>query len=113
MSITRIDQGPRLSHGVVHGDIVYLAGQVSYGDSVTQQTHAVLGQIDALLAKAGTSKTKLLTATIWLADITDFAEMNVVYDAWVADIAPPTRCTGEVKLPDPLHKVEIIITAAL
>ena len=112
MSISRIDSGPRLSHGVVYGDTVYLAGQVSEGLTVAAQTKAVLAQIDDLLARAGTSKKHLLTAMVWLADIADFDEMNSVWDAWVSDIGAPTRATGQVKLPNPAHKVEIIITAA-
>src|SRR5262245_55418919 len=112
VSITRIDRGPRLSHGVVHGDMIYLAGQVALGDSVAEQTRCVLAQIDELLEKAGSSKKRLLTAMVWLADIADFDEMNTVWDAWIADVGAPTRATSEAKLPNPLHKVEIIITAA-
>jgi enamine deaminase RidA (YjgF/YER057c/UK114 family) len=111
-SITRIDRGPRLSQGVVHGDMVYLAGQVAYGASVTEQTRAVLGQIDSLLAKAGASKKSLLTVQILLADAADFAEMNAVYDPWIAEVEAPTRVTCEARLPDPGHKVEIVVTAA-
>lgn len=112
MTIMRIDRGSRLSHGVAYNGIVYLAGQVSLGASVAEQTRKVLAQIDDLLARAGSSKKHLLTAMVWLADITDFDEMNIVWDAWVGDIETPTRATGEVKLPNPAHKVEIIITAA-
>ena len=112
MSITRIEVGPRMSEAVVHGSVVYLAGQVAKGDSVTAQTQAVLAQIDALLAKAGTDKTKLLTATIYLADISTFAEMNAVWDKWVDGKDAPARATGEAKLATPDYKVEIIIVAA-
>ncbi len=77
------------------------------------QTRAILGQIDALLAEAGTDKSRLLTATIWLADMADFAEMNAVWDAWVAPGHTPARATGEAKLAGPGYKVEIIVTAAL
>ena len=112
--ITRIDQGPRMSQAVVHGGIAYLAGQVAAeGASVTDQTKGVLAQIDALLAKAGTDKTRILTAQIWLADMADFAAMNAVWDSWVAQGHAPARWTGEAKLATPGYKVEIIVTAAL
>jgi len=112
-SITRIDAGPRMSQAVIHGDTVYLAGQVGApGESVARQTAAVLESIEALLARAGSSKAHLLSATIWLADMNDFAEMNHVWDAWVADVGAPTRATGEARLATPDHKVEIIVTAA-
>ena len=113
MSITRIDRGPRMSQAVVHGDTVYLAGQVgSPGESVTAQTRTVLAQVDKLLTRTGSSKNHLLSATIWLADMADFAEMNAVWDAWIADVEAPARDTGEAKLATPDYKVEIIITAA-
>ena len=113
MTITRIDQGPRMSQAVIHGDTVYLAGQVGApGASVTEQTKDVLAQIEALLAEAGSSKQHLLQATIWLADMADFAEMNAVWDAWIADAPAPTRATGEAKLATPDYRVEIIIVAA-
>lgn len=113
MTITRIDRGPRMSQGVVHGNTVYLAGQVGApGKSVTEQTKAVLAQIEDLLARAGSSKNHLLSATILLADIADFAEMNAVWDAWVAEVEAPARATCETKLATPDYKVEIIIVAA-
>ncbi len=113
--ITRIDSGPRMSHAVVHGGVVYLAGQVGIeGASVTEQTKAVLDKIDALLEKAGTDKTKVLTAQVWVANIaTDFADMNAVWDAWVAPGHAPARWTGEAKLATPGYSVEIIVTAAV
>jgi enamine deaminase RidA (YjgF/YER057c/UK114 family) len=113
MTITRIDRGPRLSQAVVHGNTVYLAGQVGTpGASVTEQTRAILAQVDDLLAKAGSSRKHLLTAMVLLTDIGDFAEMNAVWDSWVADVGAPTRATFEAKLSEPLLKVEIVITAA-
>lgn len=113
MSITRFDQGPRMSQAVVHGDTVYLAGQVaSPGESVTVQTRGILAQIEALLARTGSSKQHLLSATIWLADMADFAEMNAVWDGWIADAPAPARATGEAKLATPDYKVEIIVIAA-
>jgi enamine deaminase RidA (YjgF/YER057c/UK114 family) len=111
--ISRIEPGPRMSQAVVHNGIAYLAGQVGApGGSVTEQTRAVLAEIDRLLAAAGTSKARLLTAQIWLADIGTFGEMNAVWDAWVDGANPPARWTGEAKLATPDYKVEIIVTAA-
>lgn len=113
--ITRIDPGPRMSMAVVHGDTVYTAGQVAKeaaGGSVADQTREILGLIDALLAKAGTDKTKLLTANIWLSDIATFGEMNAVWDAWVAPGCAPARATVEAKLARPEFTVEIAVVAA-
>ena len=112
--ITRIEPGPRMSQAVIHNGIVYLAGQVAApGASVTDQTRAVLEAIDRLLAAAGTDKTRLLTAQIWLSDMGTFGEMNAVWDAWVAPGQPPARATGSADLATPDYKVEIIVTAAL
>ncbi len=111
-TITRIESGPRMSQAVVYGDMVYLAGQVGEGDSVASQTRAALAEIDRLLAVAGSDKSRILSATIWLADIADFAEMNSVWDVWVDKANPPARATGEAKLAAPKYKVEIIIVAA-
>ncbi len=113
--ITRIDSGPRMTQVMIHNSVAYLAGQVgAEGGTVTEQTTAVLDQIDALLAKAGTDKTRLLTAQIWCADMsTDFAELNAVWDKWVAPGCAPARWTGEAKLATPGFKVEIIVTAAV
>lgn len=113
MTITRFDQGARMSQAVVHGDTIYLAGQVgSPGESVTAQTKAVLAKIDDLLTRVGSDKKHLLSATIWLADMADFAEMNAVWDDWIADGEAPARATGEAKLATPDYKVEIIVIAA-
>ena len=112
--IRRIGPGPRMSEAVVYNGAVYLAGQVGApGESVTVQTQAVLAEVDRLLAEAGTSKARLLTAQIWLADIGTFADMNAVWDAWVDRENPPARWTGEAKLATPDYKVEIIVTAAV
>lgn len=112
--IKRIECGPRMSEAVIHNGVVYLAGQVGNpGDSVADQTRAVLAQVDRLLAEAGTDKTRILKAQIWLADITDFAEMNAVWDTWVPQGHCPARATGEAKLATPDYKVEVIVTAAL
>ena len=113
MAITRIDSGPRMSEAVIHGNTIYLAGQVGApGGSVTEQTKAVLDAIDALLARCGSSKSKILMATVWLSDIAGFAEMNAVWDAWVDKGNPPARATSEGKLATPDYKVEIIVIAA-
>lgn len=112
--IKRIECGNRMSMAVVHGGIAYLAGQVGKpGESVTEQTREVLAQVDRLLAEAGTDKTRILTAQIWLADMADFAEMNAVWDAWVPQGHCPARATGEAKLATPDYRVEVIVTAAL
>ncbi|SEH79184.1 RidA family protein [Paracoccus alkenifer] len=112
--IERIECGPRMSMGVVHNGIVYLAGQVGQaGDDVAQQTRTALAEVDRLLAEAGTDRTRMLTAQIWLADMADFAEMNAVWDAWVPQGHCPARATGESRLATPDYRVEVIVTAAL
>jgi enamine deaminase RidA (YjgF/YER057c/UK114 family) len=112
--IKRIEAGPRMSQAVIHKSTVYLAGQVGApGASVTAQTQAILAEVDRLLGLAGTDKTRLLTAQIWLADIKTFAEMNAVWDGWVAPGNPPARWTGEAKLATPDYRVEIIVSAAV
>lgn len=113
-AITRLETGPRMSQAVIHDGTVYLAGQVGApGKSVAEQSRAVLAAIDRLLAAAGTDKTRILSAQIWLADMADFAEMNAVWDAWVAQGHAPARATGEAKLATPDYLVEIIVVAAL
>ncbi len=111
-TITRIESGPRMSQAVTYGDMVYLAGQVGEGEDVASQTRAALAEVDRLLAAAGSSKARILSATIWLADMADFAAMNSVWDVWVDKANPPARATGEAKLAAPKYKVEIIIVAA-
>lgn len=114
MTLSRIRPGPRMSQAVVHGDTVYLAGQVGEpGQTVSEQTQTVLTEIDALLASAGSHKSNILMATIWLADMADFAAMNSVWDAWVDPNNPPARATGEVALAAPEYRVEIIVVAAI
>ena len=111
--IARLESGPRMSEAVIHGDTVYLAGQVGEpGDDIVAQTTTVLSEIDRLLALAGSDKSRILMATIWLADIADFAAMNSVWDAWVDKANPPARATSEAKLAAPDYLVEIIIIAA-
>jgi enamine deaminase RidA (YjgF/YER057c/UK114 family) len=114
MTIRRIDLGSRMSDIVIHNNTIYLAGQVGTpGGNVATQTKEILATIDELLAKAGSDKTKILQAIIWLADMSTFAEMNAVWDGWVPQGHTPARATGEAKLAAPDYKVEIIITAAL
>ncbi len=116
MTIERIQVGPRMSQAVIHNHTVYLAGQVATGApgaSVAAQTQDILGRIDALLALAGTDKSKLLTATIWLVDMDTFAAMNAIWDAWVTPGATPARATVvSPRLATPDYKVEIAVTAA-
>src|ERR1700759_1063057 len=102
MTIARLQSETRMSQVVIHNGTVYLAGQVgSPGDDIATQTREILAEIESLLAAAGTDKTRLLSATIWLADMADFAAMNAVWDAWVAGSNPPTRATGQVQLASP------------
>lgn len=111
--IKRIECGKRMSEAVIHNGLVYLAGQVGEpGASVTQQTQQILAGIERLLALAGSDKTRILSTQIWLADIADFAEMNAVWDSWVAPGHCPARATGESRLAAPDYKVEIIVVAA-
>jgi enamine deaminase RidA (YjgF/YER057c/UK114 family) len=112
MTIRRIGIGPRMSDIVIHGNTVYLAGQVGGGDTVAAQTKEILANIEKLLAQAGSDKSRILQAIIWLDDMANFAEMNSVWDAWVDKQNPPARATGEARLAAPQYKVEIIITAA-
>ena len=111
--ITRIDTATRMSQAVRHGDSIYLAGQVgNRGDSVADQTRTCLEKVEALLERMGSDKTRILQTTIWLADMADFAEMNEVWDAWVAEGHAPARACGEAKLAHPSLLVELLVTAA-
>lgn len=110
--ITRLEPGRRMSQAVIHGDTVYLAGQVGEGADVTAQSRSALAEVDRLLAAAGSDKSRILSCTIWLADIADFAAMNAVWDAWVDPANPPARATGEARLATPDYRVEFIVTAA-
>lgn len=114
MDIKRFETGPRMSGAVVHNGTVYLAGQVGQsGSDVTEQTKQALAEVDRLLALAGTDKTRILSAQIWLADMVDFPKMNAVWDAWVPQGHTPARATGESKLATPDYLVEVIVVAAL
>ena len=115
MSIQRIDAGPRMSKVVIHGNTVYLAGITAAkteGQSLADQSAEILSVIDGFLAKAGTDKSKLLTAVIWLSDIRTVDEFNKVWDAWVVPGQTPARACIEALLQGPEKKVEIQVTAA-
>ena len=113
MPIERHDAGPRMSQAVVHNGTVYLAGQVSKNpDGVQAQTRDILARIDELLATAGTDKSKLLSATVWLTDISTWSAMNEVWDAWVDAANPPVRAAIEAALAGPEYEVEIMVVAA-
>ncbi len=113
MSIKRIEPGARMSGAVVHGNTVYLAGQVGDGESVTDQCKDALAEVDRLLAAAGSDKSKILQTIIYLSDMSTFGEMNAVWEAWIDPKNPPARATSEAKLAAPKYKVEFIVTAAL
>ena len=112
--IERLHTGPRMSQAVIHGNTVYLAGQVAEDprQDVAGQTRQVLAAIDRLLAECGTDKTRILSATIYLADIGTFGQMNSVWDTWVPQGHTPARATVEAKLAAPQYTVEIQVTAA-
>jgi enamine deaminase RidA (YjgF/YER057c/UK114 family) len=113
MSIKRIQTGPRMSQAVIHNKTVYLAGQVGTGATVAIQTRDILASIDALLAEAGTDKSRLLSATIWLTDMATFGEMNGVWQSWVAPGETPARATVvSPQLASTEFKIEIAVVAA-
>ena len=116
MTITRIGIGKRMSQAVIHNGVAYLAGIVAEntrGQSVLDQTKEVLAEIDRILAEAGTDKTRLLKATIWLTDMSSFAQMNEAWDGWVAQGPTPARATVESRLAAPGYDVEIMVEAAV
>ena len=115
MTIKRIESSARMSQAVVANGFAYLAGQVATDPTadVEGQTRQVLGEIDRLLALAGTSKNRILSATIYLADVTTFAQMNKAWEAWVPADAKPARATVEASLVAPEYKVEIQVVALL
>ena len=113
MSIIRYEKGSRMSGAVVNNGTIYLAGQVGDGADVAEQTANVLAEIDRLLGLCGSSKSKILSAQVFLADISTFAQMNSVWDAWVDRDNPPARATTEARLATPDYLVEIMVIAAL
>ena len=112
--IKRVDTGTRMSQAVIHNGTIYLAGQVGApGASVATQTKDILQKIDTLLEQNGSDKTRILQATIWLADMKDFAEMNEVWDAWATGGNAPCRaCVVSPRLASPQFTVEIGLIAA-
>jgi enamine deaminase RidA (YjgF/YER057c/UK114 family) len=115
MSIKRHGVGPRLSQGVVHGSTVYLAGLVAGDPSadVKGQTEQILKKIDEHLAATGSHKSKLLSATIYLANMGLYTDMNAAWDAWVDPANTPARATVEARLATPRYLVEIMAIAAI
>jgi enamine deaminase RidA (YjgF/YER057c/UK114 family) len=115
MELRRVGAGARMSQAVVHGGVVYLAGQVAKRreEDVVGQTRQVLAAIDELLAAAGSSRASMLSATVWLAHIGDFDAMNAVWDAWVPAGLAPARACVESRLARPDILVEIRVIAAL
>ena len=114
MEIKRLHVGPRMSDAVVHNGTIYLAGQVAddASEDAAGQTRQILATIDRLLAECGSSKSRILSAQIFLADIKDFAAMNSVWDPWVPAGHTPARATVESRLAAPKYLVEIKIVAA-
>lgn len=114
MNIERIDPDKRWSEAVVHNDTIYYTSvPENLEDDATAQTANALAAIDVILARVGSDKSRVLDATIFLADGADFAAMNAAWDAWVVAGSAPVRCTVEAKLMNPKYKVEIKIIAAL
>jgi enamine deaminase RidA (YjgF/YER057c/UK114 family) len=116
MTIQRINPGNRLCDATIHNGVAYLAGQIPEDASlaITAQTQSVLDQIDTVLAQAGSDKAHILTATIYLSSMGDFAAMNAVWDAWIGTSGiGPARATVEARLARPDIKVEIMVAAAV
>lgn len=113
--IQRFEVGNRFSEVAIHNGVVYLAGQVPLDETADAytQTQQVLAEIDKWLAKANTDKSKILMATVYLKEMTDYAEMNRAWDEWVAENNAPPRAAVEAKLANPNWKVEIVVTAAV
>lgn len=113
MSIIRTGVGSRMSETVIHNGVIYLAGQVGNGATVKEQTADMLNEIDKLLAAAGSSKSNILSVTLWLSEMSNFEQMNSVWDAWIDPKNPPARACGEAKLATPDYLVEAIVIAAV
>lgn len=113
-TITRIGATHRLSDAVIYNGVAYVSGAVGRtGTDIESQAREALAEIDEVLAQAGTDKSRLLSATIWLADIADYDAMNRVWDAWVDKDNPPARATGQVPLAREKYRIEIVVTAAV
>ncbi|MFK7993362.1 MAG: RidA family protein [Granulosicoccus sp.] len=113
MAIERKGTNERSSKIVIHNGVVYLSGQVGDGETVTEQAVDCLGRVDTLLAEVGSSREQMLQATVWLSDMSYFAEFNKVWNDWVPSGHAPARACGEAKLAREILKVEVIVTAAL
>ena len=112
--IARLHPGPRMSQGVGYAGLLFTAGHVdSQAADVGGQTKNVLAKLDALLIEAGTTRSRILSANIWLADIASFDEMNEVWEQWIDANHPPARATVESKLAGPHYRVEISLIAAV
>lgn len=112
MTISRTELSGRMSQTVIHGDTIYLAGQVGTGADVTAQTKDMLSRVDRLLASVGSDKSHILSATIWMADMACVADMNAVWDAWIDPANPPARACVESRLVTLDYLVEVMIVAA-
>lgn len=112
-AITRIDRNHRRARASVAGDLIFLAGQVADDKAadITEQTRQALAKVDALLAEAGSDKSRVLSVTIWLTSMQDYDGFNAVWDAWVAPGHEPSRACAKVELADPAYRVELIVTA--
>ena len=116
MPIQRLDPSARYSEATIHGNTVYLAGQVAgsgVADDIRAQTRDVLASIDRLLAKAGSNKEHILSATVFLREMADFAGMNEAWDEWVPKGNAPCRATVEARLASSAWRVEILVVAAV
>jgi enamine deaminase RidA (YjgF/YER057c/UK114 family) len=113
--IRRIDPGPRLSEATLHDGRIHCSGMIpeDLSQDIAGQTRQALAEIDSLLAKGGSDKSRILSAVVWLSDVGDFVAMNAVWDAWVATGQAPARATVQAKLSDPRMKIEIMVVAAL
>ena len=113
MNIVREGTNDRSSKIVKHNGVVYLSGQVGEGDSIEDQSLSCLERVDTLLKQAGSSRESILQATIWLSDMSYFADLNTIWNEWVPTGYAPARACGEAKLAREILKVEVIITAAI
>jgi len=113
-SIERFDVGPRLSEIAIHNGTVYLAGQVpdDLSQDIGGQTAQVLGMVERLLVQAGSDKSRILMAQIFLKDVGEIGGMNAVWDAWIPQGHTPPRATVQAAMANPLYRIEIVVTAA-
>ena len=114
-NITKLDSNDTLSEIAMHNGVVYLAGQVPNDDSldIKGQSREVFANIDAALAKAGSDKSKILSAQVFITDLANFDAFNSEWNQWVKDITPPARATVEAKLVNPNWLIEIMVIAAI